>query len=328
MFSIPPNLIGPAAIMGSNIVFLSNTFLSRSHNASDDARLITFWIANILLATLTFMKPSSINVETNQTSYVDHIAVTIWGLSFTTIYSLLILYPDIVTIPHLILAECLAPILMIPFFKQSSSHSNFRGSLTAPALCLTLLAFITWSIWDSGSTASFETGWPYFALIAVLYTTSQSMARFLSSRRPATWAPIRMSLVASFGIGALVLSRTPIDTLINVLKNYGLWLLAPAMACLSLMNRSFFMVGLKRTSPILAALIINTTLPLSIVFNAFETGKVLKMPLIASISYCAVATLFVYFNVVKKEVGEAIPTVQELPQSDQVGWPDESKKLG
>lgn len=295
--------LGHAAILASNVLFLSATLLLRRAGALGGSGLLVLWLANIVAGLTIFVfryGDVSQKVKTKD-AVLDYLALMAWSCSYICIYGVSIALPKSITIPHLILAESAAPFIALAFFRDVRRDWSFPLDFFRVTAGFALIAFMAWIAWSEDGTSGIATDWSLFALIASLYTVSQAMARYLSKRRPAFWGPPRMSLMVVAGLGTLFLIFMP-NVYTNVTFSYEYLALVIVAGIMMPLNRGCFLFGLRITPGTQAALLINLTLPLALVFHSIENHSLSATTVVHMVIYCAIALLLAF---IKPQLGRA-----------------------
>jgi hypothetical protein len=299
---------GPAAIIVSNLGLLTATFLLRRlGGGGDDAALKALFLANLFASVpflwqqvgsgqlFRFSRPFELRIFT---------ALLLWAASYIVNYALLVIFIHDVSITHLIIAEAIAPFIAVFAFRSARVQIVYPYDIYKIVLSVLVLVAIAYLETPNANQAASSKSWHLFGCMVLLFSVSQGSARYLSTRRSAAWTTLRLPLIITAGLGAL-LYLYPYENA----ATYSLPIILTGVAVgfvLIPLNRVAFLYGLAVTPAIMAALFISTTVPMSLFFKFFEDQEIGHKGI--SLALAAIYIFIInYFNSKANKATEVVP---------------------
>ncbi|MFL5812704.1 MAG: hypothetical protein ACJ763_03935 [Bdellovibrionia bacterium] len=206
-----------------------------------------------------------------------------WAIAICAIYWVFLYRKEHIQLSHIIIAQSLAPYFAVYLsgdWRKSSTSELVRESL--PLGLLIGLAFVE-------SQGNLLASWGFFVLVCIAFlaaqTTLRKIAEFqgnslLTQACGTAWVILLVSLFlckqsASF----------PFEHIIHA------WPFGCLLGLILVVVQFFYLHGLRNAPPVLGALAVSTSVPLSIFLRVRDGGK---MPLIAiafSLLYCALLAI-------------------------------------
>lgn len=289
--------LGPVALLISNVGLLFSTFILRNVTIDALGSIIVLLFANVV-ATFPLIKEKLYGLAKQEPSLRDDrlgvgVALTGWALSYASIYLIMLEYKTYISIPHLVLSESLAPFLALPFSSRARFEFVWPIDLIKVLLCVMLLLSLAQLEWSSG-IVGFEGHWYLFVPMTILFVIAQASARYISYRRPAGWAPMRMSALAVFPLAGFIGMRYGLGEL-----NVTIEMLVAGIvigAVFIPLIRGTFIYGLANSPGTTAALLLSTTVPMSLIADMLESGHMRIASAVLSVLYTLLVGVLSYIR--------------------------------
>ena len=264
-------LLGPLLILASNICLYFSLSLVATLAARGCDKTFILATANLLLAAILYVG-NRLSPRTKNHSSHTHFVILIWSLTYCIIYESFIYFGDSIVPCSVMIAEAIAPFLLLCFFKN-----DFRTSFSALLIQLspaTLLILIF--ILDLMHLPRFSLKILLPLVLVVPFAASQLCARSLSRvSTEAVWIQMRMALFRGAMLLALALVQANRATSRNLyVEVFPTALLSAGM----LLTQACYLGGLRRCTPLLSALFISTSVPIAIFADRLAVIKTVHHP--------------------------------------------------
>jgi len=213
-------------------------------------------------------------------------ALLLWAVSYCAGYYAFLAFPRAINLSHFITSQALAPLCAVLLTREwAETGKTFGGALrsASPLLLLLLVAWLERSPAEGQAGAAWVK-WSVFAFVFVSFLVSRTAGRVIARAHTALWLAPRLGLLTSALLFAFVLAGGGLreveaggPLLRDVLLVGGVIL---ATQCL-------YVYGIVNTPPVLSALFISTSVPLSLLMEGVWKGaSPHAATLVLSAAYC------------------------------------------
>lgn len=222
---------------------------------------------------------------------LDYLQLAVWSLAYCLTYGLFVVFPERITLSQLIICQSIAPSVAAWLSGDLAREREHGLSSIVSFSPILLLLFLAWQRWtyEASSKQLWATTLIIFGVFIGL-VVSQTCARWLAGRNPPLWIQPRLTMFNAIGLGLFTTLTGGVGS-INLSRT--LIGFAFAAAILIIITQATYLAGIRRTEPVLAALAISTSVPISLFADRFWYGKPLSFAEAAiGILYCC-AVFFV-----------------------------------
>lgn len=262
---------GPPLLLASNIfLYLSLSFLAIVAARGCDKTFILA-TANLFLAGLLYLG-ESFRPRTRAYSSHTYPIILIWSLVYCLIYECFIYFGDFIAPCSVMIAEALAPFLLI-FYTKSDPGDSLRKFMVqlSPAVLLIVIFIL-----DFMHLQQFSWKVLLPLVLVVPFAASQMCARSLARiSTDAIWIQMRMALFR----GAMLLSLALVQANREMGRNLHVDVFPTAvLAGGILLTQACYLGGLRRCSPLFSALFLSTSVPIAIFADRLAFIKTVHHP--------------------------------------------------
>jgi drug/metabolite transporter (DMT)-like permease len=264
------------------------------HRASPEQSVFVLALVNALAA-LTIFYGNNEPGRPRHRMVTDLILLVGWSFSYCFTYALFLIFPAQIDLPQLIICESMAPLLAAWASKDLGRHYKKPAQIllrATPLLLLILLA--AYSQKHSAGHESKDKNYIILFWVLVGFIVSQVCARRLSRHRPAGWIQPRFTFLNAAILTVALLTTGNIE---RVRFDVGSALSSGFAALLIVLLQLTYINGLKKTEPVIASLMLSTSVPISLFFSRVWYRSPLSfVELFLAVSYC-ISVYFVHWRV-------------------------------
>lgn len=257
--------LGPASLLFSNFMLIIVLVGVRWLAPTPMASVGLFAVANLICATMIFF-PRLTGRRTAPWDRKSIISLMAWAICYAVNYGLYALYPEAISLSDLIIAESLAPtaaVILSGDWRAEKARTQKLAANFGGVSLLLLLAYLKRDHQASGS--------PVLIFVSMLcFLGTNVAARNVAKLGPALWGQARVSALNGILLTLFILSTRKFAELKQVQSGVATGL---AFAVGLTATQGSFLFGISRTSPFLSALLISTSVPLSLFSDAILHGQ-------------------------------------------------------
>lgn len=230
-----------------------------------------------------------------RTEFRDGISIILWSFSYCACYYLFFKYKSDIALSHLIVAESITPIISVWLTGEMTSIKP-KKALNA-GLSIGLLLVVAMNEW-SKSEGEYLTlrRLVVFGLVMVCFLVSQVTSRILANTKGALWVQPRLAFLNVIGLSLFFIVNENIYSF-SIGTNLAIYGVITGFLVLSI--QVFLLWGLRMSNPVYSALVLSSSVPISVVFEAIWIGKLPNyLTIICSFIYC----ILVFFLVSEDKV--------------------------
>jgi hypothetical protein len=249
------SLPGAVALIANGLLLYAILAWLKGVAPSAFGRVLILALGNLLL-TLWLVVPG-IREGKLLPNWSTSLALLGWSASYCVIYGAFVIWPDLIAVWVLILAQAAAPPLAVFFagdHRRDASSERRKLIVWSPILCLFAIAYFEWR--NSRTLAS-----PLVPLVlTILFGFSQSCARVVARAAPTPfWAPPRLA----FANGIFLFIFWVIFHKDERLSPAEITLNAILLSVGILILQALYLFGLARATAFLSALMVSASVPIA-----------------------------------------------------------------
>lgn len=276
-------LSGPAFLIFSNLLAAISLTFAREFGAAPHSSLLLLIIGNLVCALqLTSRKLSGRPLIPNRVSLL---AIFGWSFCYSLNYGLFMLYPKLLSLSDIIIAQSLAPTLAVVISGDWKKAQHKYRDLAFNIIGVTLLLLLSFIKRNSSEILEESLIIPFLMILSMFCFIGTNVAsRQISKMESPHWAQSRVALLnfAMLSILGIMMVKGIVthvgayDIEFGIIMGVGIFL-----------TQASFLMGLSRTEPFLSALFLSTSVPISLAVEHFWRGRELsKAEIFISILYC------------------------------------------
>jgi drug/metabolite transporter (DMT)-like permease len=276
--------LGPGLILFSNFAAIATLTVLRFQPSPFSMQLLTF--GNLVCGAMLIF-PSISGRPVLPTDSKSGLAILLWACCYCVNYILFVLYPSFLSLSDFIIAQSVAPTLAVLISGDWRSENDRLRKLLINCGAITALLFLAILKRDV-SRAS------HFVFLSFMTATACSLgtnfaARSLTGRAGPIWIQARVALLSGCFLSLFVCLTYGAQGLENFGSSFLLGLLTGFAI---LLVQSSFLFGLKNSAPYLSALLLSSSVPISLFAEAVTGSGSFGAPeLVLSAIYCLFAII-------------------------------------
>jgi len=259
--------LGPASLLFSNFMIIIMLIAIRWLAATPSASLNLVAVGNLICGSLIFF-PRLTGRATSPWDRKNIVSVISWALCYSVTYSLYSLYPQGLSLSDLIIAESLAPTAAVILSGDWRSEKSRFQKLFANLGTISLLLILAYLKRDTQADAQGNALLIFVTMVCFLGTNIA--ARNVAKLAPPLWSQARVSALNGVMLTLIIWGTQNVEGSENMSSE----LMTGAVFAIGiLLTQGSFIFGLARTSPFLSALLISTSVPLSLLSEAISQER-------------------------------------------------------
>lgn len=272
---------GPFYFLLSNLLVCISLSSLRQIGLTPFVQIILLALSNFVIYLLLIAKTKSGKFYFS--TMKENIHLITWSMGYTFIYGSYLAFPQHLKLSHLILIKSITPLLAVFFsgdFKKEKKDFKFVLNQIFPLVILFLIVFL------ESHTGLGIPNYALFLLIGLSFIVNQTGARALTHSQNSFVITQRFSFLNFLMLSFFILLFWR-DFSLEPFKMITASLLFGVMI-ISL--QYFYFEGLRKTKPYLSSLFISSSVPMTLTWDYFMSGK--------DVSLYSLALGFLYLAVI------------------------------
>lgn len=276
--------VGPALLIFSNALLCAVLIVLRESADTSSGRVFVLALANLIASVSIFGQPAR-EERLPQRLSIEYLLLLAWSCSYCLSYGLFVVFAENLSITQLIICQSIAPALAA-YFSGDLRREGSGGMRVVlqffPLSILLLLSIVKWVPEVIGGTFLKTIALSFAVLIGLV--ASQTCARGLAQRRAVGWIQPRLTIANSIllciGLAATNSLAYPSKSSTSVIAIFG-------AGALILGIQVTYLAGLRKAAPVLGALALSTSVPLSLFADALWYSRTLTtIEFVLGLGYC------------------------------------------